>query len=584
MVRGGREVAVLFCFVLVAGLVLTFAAPAARAEDVPPHVVITHPDSGATVNGTVTVAGNAWDVDGSVVNVTVGIDSGERTAATDTSGNDTWWTWSWTWDTTKWANGEHHIVAVAEDNGTRLGDTSRLVYVDNPGDEPPVVVILHPEDGATVSGTVNVTGNAWDVDGSVVSVKVRIDLDGAIYSAEDASGNGTWWSWSLAWDSTTVPNGEHTIFAKAIDDKEQVGWASIHVIVHNEGGNIPPWIEFTSPPQGSTVSGVVNITGEAGDHDGTVQLVQVRIGDGEWHNATDTSGGGNWSTWRYVWNTTGLEVGWYHVYARSWDGHAYSDTAVLELYVTHEGGGEEHAPGVAIDHPDDGANASGVVLVYGRAWATDPDDRIDHVWVRIDHGEWHPAHDLTDNDSFYIWGWVWDTTLYENGTHQVCAIAWDGDRYADTCIHVNVANTDAPPTVSIEHPENGTQVHGVVLVHGFASDDHRVKLVQVRIDDGEWHNAVDTSGHETWSTWAWEWDTADYPNGNHTVSARAWDGHQYSDIAHVTVDVENEHTGGWGDIFEESAPVVGGLGLLATIGASGWLWWRRFGLLGSLLR
>ena len=581
MVRGGREVAVFLCLVLVAGFALVALAPAASAEDAPPHVAITHPAAGATVNGTVTVAGNAWDTDGSVVNVTVGIDTGERSPATDTSGNSTWWTWQWTWDTTKWANGEHHIVAVAADNASRLGDNSRLVYVQNPEDEPPVIVITHPAEGAVVNGTVTIAGNAWDADGSVVAVKVRIDLDGSVYSAEDTSGNGTWWSWSLTWDSTTVPNGEHTIFAKAIDDKEQVGWADVHVIVHNEGGNLPPWVEFTAPPQGSTVSGVVNITGEAGDHDGTVELVQVRIGDGTWHNATDTSGGGNWSTWLYLWNTTGLEAGWYHVYARSFDGHAYSGTAVLELYVTHEGG-EDNPPGVAIDHPADGDNVSGVVLVYGRAWDTDPGDHVTNVWVRIDHGDWHPAHDLTDNDSWYIWGWVWDTTRVENGTHQVCAIAYDGELYADACIHVNVANTDAPPTVAIEHPEDGTQVSGVVLVHGTASDDHAVFHVQVRIDDGEWHDAVDTSGHGTWSTWAWEWDTKDYENGNHTVSARAWDGHHYSEVAHVTVDVENEHTGDFGEVLRENAPVVGGLTLLGVIGASAIYWWRRFGLLGSL--
>src|SRR3990172_2081135 len=78
MVRGGRAVAVVLFAVLIAGVALGLVAPAASAG-VHPHVAITDPAAGSTVRGTVTVAGNEWDVDGEIVKVLVGIDARDRT-------------------------------------------------------------------------------------------------------------------------------------------------------------------------------------------------------------------------------------------------------------------------------------------------------------------------------------------------------------------------------------------------------------------------------------------------------------------------------------------------------------------------
>jgi len=572
----------LFLFVvLIAGTAAGFVSMSAGAE-MNPHVTITSPEPGATVSGVVTVTGNAWDPDGTVARVLVGIDAGDRTPATDTSGNGSWWTWSWTWDTTRWANGGHHIVAIAYDNAGLGADTSIEVLVHNPGDEPPHVAFTAPDDGATVSGVVTFTGVARD-DHQVVTVSVRIDLDGPVYPADDTSGNGTWWSWQLAWDSAAVPNGVHVIFAKAVDDHEQIGWDELHVNVANEGANTPPWVEIVEPAQGSTVCGIVEIKGHAGDHDAgdAVESVQVKIDAGEWHLATDVSDLGNWATWTFTWDATHAEPGWHHVYARSFDGEAYSRIAVLEVFVHCEGEGN-HPPQVRIDGPHAGDEVHNAVLVFGRAWDADEGDHITGVWVRIDDGEWHLARDITDNASWFIWGWVWDTTRYDNGAHTACAKASDGEAYSEPdCVEVNVANEDARPRVHIEHPEDGSEVSGIVLVHGSASDDHGVDLVQVRIDEGEWHNAIDVSSDHSWRTWAWEWDTTKYDNGEHVVSARAWDGRLYSDIDRIVVHIVN-HDREIFAVLAEHPALTAVLAFLGISGASLVAWWRRFGPMGSL--
>src|SRR3972149_8414936 len=78
-------------------------------------------------------------------------------------------------------------------------------------DNPPEVVIDTPGHGSTVSGTVVVSGRAGD-DVGVKGVKVRIDT-GEWMPARDTSPDGSWHTWALDWDTTTVPNGWHSIGA-----------------------------------------------------------------------------------------------------------------------------------------------------------------------------------------------------------------------------------------------------------------------------------------------------------------------------------------------------------------------------------
>src|SRR3972149_2630353 len=104
---------------------------------------------------------------------------------------------------------------------------------------PPEVRINTPDHGSTVSGTVVISGNAWDHDGTVLGAKVHIDA-GEWWMATDTSGNGTWWSWETSWDTTTVPNGWHGIGAITWDNASAHGDARIEVHVNNGGGENPP--------------------------------------------------------------------------------------------------------------------------------------------------------------------------------------------------------------------------------------------------------------------------------------------------------------------------------------------------------
>ncbi|MBO0842201.1 MAG: molybdopterin-dependent oxidoreductase [Nocardioides sp.] len=81
--------------------------------------------------------------------------------------------------------------------------------------------------------------------------------------------------------------------------------------------------------------------------------------------------------------------------------------------------------------------------------------------------------------------------------------------------------------------------HGEVTVAGVAWAQHRgIEKVEVRVDDGEWHQATlgTEDGIDTWRQWRWTWDA--HP-GHHTIEARAYDRSgtpQTSQVADVAPD------------------------------------------------
>ena len=102
-----------------------------------------------------------------------------------------------------------------------------LVDAENatqPGDAPPVVDIVNPADGSTVSGTIIIEANASD-DKGVSQVYFFIN-DTLLATDTEAS-------YSCSWDTTTVSDGSHTIKVTATDTAEQNASYSIGVTVDN---------------------------------------------------------------------------------------------------------------------------------------------------------------------------------------------------------------------------------------------------------------------------------------------------------------------------------------------------------------
>jgi uncharacterized protein YjiK len=83
---------------------------------------------------------------------------------------------------------------------------------------------------------------------------------------------------------------------------------------------------------------------------------------------------------------------------------------------------------------------------------------------------------------------------------------------------VSLPSSDAPPSVSITSPEDGSTVSGTVTVQADAADDNGV--VQVQFFDGGVSIGTDINGSDDWSV---AWDTTSASDGSHVLTAVATD-------------------------------------------------------------
>lgn len=94
-------------------------------------------------------------------------------------------------------------------------------------------------------------------------------------------------------------------------------------------------------------------------------------------------------------------------------------------------------PVVRIDYPGDGATVSGIVIVRGKAFDPDGNDSLLTVEVKVDNGVWKEAYG-DGNWSFEI-----DTSLYDDGRHEVFARAFDNVSYSEKVeLTIFVDNSD----------------------------------------------------------------------------------------------------------------------------------------------
>ena len=126
------------------------------------------------------------------------------------------------------SNGSHTLKAIAKDTaGTSTTSTGDTVTVSN-AVAPPVVSITAPAGGATVSGTITVSGTASS-SLSISSVQVAVDSG----SFSNASGTT---SWSFSLDTASLSNATHTLTAKATDSSGATASSSLVSITVNNGG------------------------------------------------------------------------------------------------------------------------------------------------------------------------------------------------------------------------------------------------------------------------------------------------------------------------------------------------------------
>ena len=106
------------------------------------------------------------------------------------------------------------------------------------GSGAPSASFLAPTSGETVSGTRTVRVDAWDIEDATGTLLVEVSVDNGAWQVCPNNSNGG--AYELAWDTTVVADGAHTLDARATDsDSNMTHAASVNVTVQNQA---PPAI------------------------------------------------------------------------------------------------------------------------------------------------------------------------------------------------------------------------------------------------------------------------------------------------------------------------------------------------------
>jgi PKD repeat protein len=171
--------------------------------------------------------------------------------------------------------------------------------------------------------------------------------------------------------------------------------------------------------------------------------------------------------------------------------------------------------------------------------AIDEDGTIERYYWNFGDGDTYFENTTDFSDGTF--DGITTHTYTLRGTYNVLIEVTDDDTFTNsTAVVIMLVN--AVPEVSITDPTQNETVAEITTISGTSSDrDGSVSQVQVKIDEGNWVGAQDTSSDNSWSTWSYDWDTEDgYVNGDHMIYARAYDNENYTDPpANVSVTVDN---------------------------------------------
>jgi hypothetical protein len=252
------------------------AVKPAVPDTTPPTVSLTAPSANATVSGTVNVTASASD-DRGIASVQFKA-NGQDIGSPDTSAPFTV-----PWNTTTVTNGARALTAVATDVGGNT-TTSAAVQVTVDNGSPPTVSITAPAAGATVTGSATLQANAAD-DRGIASVQFKVD--GNNVGAADTNA-----PYSVAWESSTVANGSHTITAVATDTDGNTTTSSGRSITTSNTSTVPSGLVAAygfEEPSGTTA---LDASGNA--LNGTI-LGTTRT-TGRFGNALSFNGATDWVT------------------------------------------------------------------------------------------------------------------------------------------------------------------------------------------------------------------------------------------------------------------------------------------------
>lgn len=368
---------------------------------------------------------------------------------------------------------------------------------------PPTVSITTPANGATLSGASTIETATSD---NVAVSSVTFFLDGVLLGSKNEA------PFEFPLNTFNISNGPHTLRARAYDAAGNNALSAIvNITVFND--TTAPTVSITSPANGATVSGTVNVMANASDNVG-VTSVSFYI-DGNFEEV-DIS-----APYEFSFNSAGISEGGHLIEARAIDGALNQGTASITVNVLNNPG-DTTPPTVSLTSPVNGATLGGSVNVTATASDNQGIARVDFF---IDGA-------LAGSDAVSPYTYPFGTASVANGAHTLRAQAFDaaGNDALSTLVTVTVFNDISAPTVAITSPSNGDAVNGQVLVAATATDDVAVTRVEFYVDGT-------LAATDAGAPYSFAWDAAAAGVGSHALLVKAFDaaGNEGSSSISVTV-------------------------------------------------
>ncbi len=480
-------------------------------DKIKPSISITYPIGGSSVYGNGKISGSAFD-NVSLNRVQVKMNDGSWSNCTGTEN------WYYDLNYSSLPNGEYTIYAKAIDSSGNDSITSTTIIVDsslNDDNISPTVSITYPIGGSSVYGNGKISGVASD---NVSLNKLQVKIDSGSWLNAIGSNN---WYYDINYSSLT--NGSHLIYAKAIDSAGNETVTSTNIIVDSSLNNdvTKPFISITYPIGGSSVYGNGKISGVASDNV-SLHQVQVRINNGIWGNGIGTE------NWYYDFNYSSLTDGSNILYAKAIDSSGNETITSTNIIVDSSLNNDVTKPFISITYPIGGSSVYGNGKISGVA---SDNVSLNRVEVKVDNGIWNSAIG-TEN-----WYYDIDYSSLTNGNHTLYAKAIDSsgnETITSSSIFVDSSlnNDTIKPSIAITYPIGGSSVYGSGKISGIASDNVSLSQIQVKFNNGIWNNAIGTDN------WYYDINYASLSDGSHTIYAKAIDsaGNFYQTSTTIIVD------------------------------------------------
>lgn len=444
----------------------------------PTSISIIEPTDGANVSGTVTISAKTSGIAG-ITAVQFHLDGsylGEATSAP----------YSISLDTTGLADGTHTLQAVARDaaGGSTTSSPTTIKVENFVAPAPTTVTIIAPASGALVSDVVSITA---DVSGEDNVTGIQFQLDGSDLGAEVTDG-----SYSLQWDTTTVPDGAYTLTAIARENGGSTTTsAPLTVTVNNYSLSTQTFV----PSDDATID-----ADSPNQNFGSASKLEVDMKPVQsFLMKFSITGIGS----RQV---SSAKLRLYCINASDKGGDVYpvSDTSWSESSVTLN-----NAP-----------SAAGSIVASLGAVARD-------TWIEVD------VTSLIKNDGTYS---LCMTSTSSNGAGYMSKEA--AEFSPQLVISFGSPNTPVadttPPSVSVSSPASNSIVSGIIGISATASDNIGVSGVRFQL------NGDDLGPEFASGPFAVSWDTTSVADGSYTLTAVARDAAgNYKTSDPVTVIVKN---------------------------------------------